>query len=177
MAKSEQEIRDLLHSSLKSKPITVLASVKSVDTAKRTCSIDDDGVVMYGVRLQPITQGSAGITVYPKVGAQVLCAKIEEGDDYMLLHASDIDKVEVVVKDKSLVLDKNGVVVNDGSIGCVKADRMVEWMTKVYNDLQTLISLLSSSAVAGNGAPLAIAFAPTTPLPQVSDFADDAFKH
>ncbi len=177
MAKSEQEIRDLLHSSLKSKPITVLASVKSVDTAKRTCSIDDDGVVMYGVRLQPITQGSAGITIYPKVGAQVLCAKIEEGDDYMLLHASEIDKIEATVDSKSLVLDKNGVVVNDGSIGCVKADKMVEWMMKVYSDLQTLVGLLSSSAVKGNGAPLAIAFAPTTPQPQVSDFADDAFKH
>ncbi len=177
MAKTEAELRQQLSEALKPKPVTILAEVKAVDDSKRTCDIDDDGVIMYGIRLQPITQGSTGITVYPKVGSQVLCSRIEDEDNYMVVHASEIDKIEIKVSDKSLVLDKDGIVANGGTIGSVKADKMVEWMTKVYSDLQTLITLLSTSAVAGNGAPLAIVFSPQTPNPQVSDFADDTFKH
>lgn len=177
MAKTEAELRKQLSEALKPKPVTILAEVKAVDDSKRTCDIDDDGVIMYGIRLQPITQGSTGITVYPKVGSQVLCSRIEDEDNYMVVHASEIDKIEIKVSDKSLVLDKDGIVANGGTIGSVKADKMVEWMTKVYSDLQTLITLLYTSAVAGNGAPLGIVFSPQTPNPQVSDFADDTFKH
>ncbi len=155
MAKSEQEIRDLLHSSLKSKPITVLASVKSVDTAKRTCSIDDDGVVMYGVRLQPITHGTTGITIYPKVGAQVLCAKIEEGDDYMLLHASEVDKVEVAIGQSSITIESDKIELNGGNNdGLIKIadltsklNALVDWCANhTHSGVITAVS-------GGSGAP------------------------
>lgn len=177
MARTEEEIRNLLNQSMKGKPVTVLAEVKSVYTGKRTCDIDDDGVIMYGIRLQPITQGTTGMTIYPKVGAQVICSRIEGSDEYMVIHASEIDKVEIKISDKSIIMNQDGIVVNEGTIGSVKADSMVQWMMKVYNDLQTLITLLSTSPVAGNGAPLGVTFTPTTPSPQVSDFADDTFKH
>lgn len=39
-------------------PETVLAEIKSVDTTARTCDIDNDGVLMYGIRLQSIVQGN-----------------------------------------------------------------------------------------------------------------------
>ena len=73
MARTEEEIRQALAASLKNKPVTVLAKVTAVDTTARTCDIDDDGVEMYGIRLQCITDGNTGITVWPKVGSQVLC--------------------------------------------------------------------------------------------------------
>ena len=177
MAKTEEDIRRDLSNALKGKPVTVLAEVKSVDQTARTCDIDDDGVIMYGVRLQCITNGNTGIVIYPKTGCQVLCARIEESDYYSVVHASEIDKLEIKIQDKSLTADSNGFVFNGGSIGSVKADKMVEWMMKVFSDLQTLTTLLFTSAVAGNGSPLAIVFTPKTPQPQLSDFADDALKH
>ena len=74
-------------------------------------------------------------------------------------------------------MDKNGFTFNDGTVGAVCADKLVEWMSKVYSDLQTLITLLSTSPVAGNGAPLGVVFTPSTPSPNLADFTDDAFKH
>ena len=177
MAKTEEDIRNGLSEAFKGKPVTVLAEVKSVDQTARTCDIDDDGVIIYGVRLQCITNGSTGIVVYPKTGCQVLCARIEDSDSYSVVHASEVDKIELKIQDKSLTADSNGFVFNGGTIGTVKADKMVEWMMKVYNDLTTLQALLLSSPVAGNGANLAISFTPQTPSPQLTDFADDTLKH
>lgn len=177
MARTEEDIRRSLAESLKGKPLTVLAEVKSVDQTARTCDIDDDGVIMYGVRLQCIINGNTGIVIYPKTGCQVLCARIEESDYYSVVHASEIDKLEIKIQDKSLALDSNGFVFNEGTIGAVKADKMVEWMMKVYNDLTTIQALLLTSPVAGNGANLAISFTPQTPSPQLSYFADDKLKH
>ena len=177
MARTEEEIRQALAASLKDKPVTVLAKVSAVDTTARTCDIDDDGVEMYGIRLQCITDGNTGITVWPKVGSQVLCLRIEEGDTYAIVQTAEVDKLEIKIEGKSLTADKDGFVFNNGTVGSVKADKMVEWMAKVYADLQTLITLLLTSPVAGNGAALAIAFNPTTPQPQLSDMTDDAHKH
>lgn len=177
MALTEEEIRKGMARAFHQKPVSILAEVKSVDSNKRTCDIDDNGVIIYGVRLQPISQGATGVTIYPKVGAQVICLRIEDEDNYMVVHSSDFDKMEIKVSDKSVVIDKDGIVINNGSIGSVKADKMVEWMTKVYDDLQTLVALLSASIVTGNGAPLGITFTPTTPSPVLSNFEDNAFKH
>lgn len=177
MAKTDEDIRRELAEALKGKPVTVLAKVKTVDTNARTCDIDDDGVEMFGIRLQCITNGTTGIVIYPKVNSQVLCVRIEENDCYAVVHTSEVDKLEIKIQDKSLEVDSNGFVFNGGTIGSVKADKMVEWMTKVYSDLQTLTKLLATSAVVGNGAPLAITFTPQTPQPQLTDFADDTLKH
>ena len=124
-------------------PETILAEVKSVDTTARTCDIDNDGVLMYAIRLQSVVQGNTGLVLYPAVGAQVVCCRIEDTEQYMVLHASDIDRAQLTIGDKSVKMDKNGFTFNDGMVGAVCADKLVEWMTK----------LLSTSSVAGNGAP------------------------
>ncbi len=154
------------------------ATIKSV--ADTTCIIDLGGLELTDVRLRAVVNNDQDrLLITPTVGSRVLVGDLSNGAcrDLAVLGYAEVDKLELAIGDKKIAIDKNGVVVNDGTIGCVKADKMVAWMAKVYADLQTLISLLSSSVVAGNGAPLAIAFAPTTPLPQVSDFADDKLKH
>lgn len=174
MGKTDEDIRQALLRSTKGKQVTVLAEVKAVDSTKRTCDIDDDGVVLYGIRLQSITEGSTGLTLYPKVGSMVLCLRVEDSDDYMVVHASEIEKAEVKIQNTTMVIDGNGVVFNGGSVGSVKADKMVEWMTKVYADIvsiQTTLGSLFGQAVFG------IPFVMQTPSPQLSDFADDTLKH
>ncbi len=174
---TETEIRDRLRQAIKGSPQTILGEVRSVDKQNRTCDIDNDGVTIYGVRLQPVTGGGTGIVIYPKTGAQALCIQVEESGDYMLLYAAENESVELKIGERSLTADQNGFVFNGGTVGSVKADKMTEWMMKVYTDLQTLQALLLSSPVAGNGANLAIVFTPQTPSPQLADFADDKLKH
>ena len=89
MAASEQEIRQRLAENFGRKPVTVLGKVVSVDKAERTCVVDDDGVKMYGVRLQCITEGESGVLVRPKVGAMVLIVDIEGTGEYMVVQASE----------------------------------------------------------------------------------------
>lgn len=179
MARTEEELRREMAKAFKQKQVTILAKVKSVDQSKRTCDIDDDGVIVYGVRLQPITQGNTGITIYPKVDSQVLCVQVEGSDDYMVVHASEAEKVEIKIDDKGLVINKDGAVFNDGTIGSVKADAMVQWMSSVYQDLQLIKATLTGGVTtpAGAGSMTVPYTGGQTPEPQLSDFADDALKH
>lgn len=174
---TEQDIRDKLGEALKRNPVTVLAEVKGVNQSDRTCDIDNDGVMIYGVRLQPITKGNTGVFIIPKIGSQALCVQIEATDSFMLIHASEVESIELSIEGKTFEMDKEGFVFNGGTIGSVKADKMVEWMAKVYSDLQMLMGLLLSSPVVGNGANLAISFNPQTPQPNLNDFVDDTLKH
>lgn len=174
---TENELRDRIRSLVKNGYQTILCKIVSVDKTERTCSVDYDGVIIYGVRLQSVTGGSTGITIYPQTGAQALCLQIEGSDEYTLLQVSEIESMEIQIGSRSLKTDKDGFVFNQGSVGITKTDKMVEWMSKVYSDMQTLITLLSTSAVAGNGAALGIVFTPQTPSPQLTDFEDTTIKH
>lgn len=176
---TEQEIREKLGAALKRPSVTVLAEVKGVNQSDRTCDIDNDGVMIFGVRLQSITKGDAGVLVIPKIGSQALCVQIEDTDCFMLLHASEVESIELFVGDKTIAMDKDGFVFNGGTIGSVKADKMVEWMTKVYSDLQTLMVLLASfplTTPAGPGTG-SVVFNSQTPQPNLNDFVDDTLKH
>ena len=176
---TDNDIRKKLGEAFGSEPVTVLAEVKGVNQSDRTCDIDNDGVMIYGVRLQSITKGNCGIVVIPKLGSKVLCVQIEKTDSFMMLHASEVDSIEINVAGKTLAADSNGFVFNGGTIGSAKTDKMVEWMMKVYNDLQTLSGSLASFPVttpAGPGTG-AVVFTPQTPSPQLTDFADDTLKH
>lgn len=177
MAVSEQEIRQRLAEHYGQKPVTVLGKVVSVDKAERTCTVDDDGSLMYGVRLQCITEGESGVLVTPKVGAMVLAVDIEGTGDYMVVQASEVEWIEVVLDGYKITADKDEVVFHEGTDGMVKVADMVSWMNKVHDDLTTLTRLLSSSPVAGNGNPLGITFTPTTPVVTKSDFEDVKIKH
>lgn len=177
---TESEIRGLFaefcRSVIKSDEL-MLAEVVEVDRVERTCTVLDDGVEHYGVRLQPIIEKDGGFGLFPKLGAFVLIAKIEGGDLY-LVTASEYDSVVLKIDDTSLLLDKNGIVANGGdNSGMVKIDNMIEWMNKVYSDLTNLKTQLATHPVAGNGSPLGLTIAVSTPKPNKSDFEDTRFKH
>lgn len=144
MAKTHNDIRTQLEQALKGRPVTIMGRVVKVDASGLTCDIDNDGVVIYGVRLQCVTDGATGFVAYPAVGSQALCLRIEESDSYMVVSASKIDKVAI-------------------ADGTGKTEDLIGWMAKVNADFQTLQNLLSVSPVAGNGVALGIAFTPQTP--------------
>ena len=155
----------------------ILANVVEVDSQERTCTIIDDDTEYYGVRLQPITEGQSGVVLTPKAGAFVLVSRIEGGDLYVIA-ASEYDSLSAKIADTTLILDKDGIVANNGdNNGMVKIDKMIEWMKQVYNDLKKIQSGLSSHLVAGNDAPLGLEIELDTPKPIKSNFEDKRFKH
>lgn len=171
------EIRQQLAESFGGVRPTMLAKVTEVDKDSRTCTVDDDGAVYYGVRLQCIAGGNAGLVLFPPVGACVLAVRVEKSEEWAVIAASEIESWRIDAGKRSVELDGGAVVFNGGSLGLIRIDRVMEWMDKVYNDMQSLITLLSSTAVAGNGAPLGAVFTPTTPKPVRDDFEDTAVKH
>lgn len=180
MAKTESEVRSLFAEFCNKVVKTgelILANVVEVDSQERTCTIIDDDTEYYGVRLQPITEGQSGVVLTPKAGAFVLVSRIEGGDLYVIA-ASEYDCLSAKIADTTLILDKDGIVANNGdNDGMVKIDKMIEWMKQVYNDLKKIQSELFSHKVAGNGAPLALTIELNTKEPIKSNFEDKRFKH
>ena len=169
------EVRKLLEDFIERQE-SLLGVVTDVDEAECTCTVKDEDTEVFNVRLCPITEAASLVKV-PAVGAYVLCLKIENSEDWMVVGCSEVAKIILNVGGQTLVIDQNGFVFNSGENGMVKIVELVSWLQKVYADLQTLQTLLKVSPVAGNGAPLAIVFSPTVPNPKVSDFEDAFIKH
>ena len=184
MAKTESEVRSLFAEFCNKVVKTgelILANVVEVDSQERTCTIIDDDTEYYGVRLQPITEGQSGVVLTPKAGAFVLVSRIEGGDLYVIA-ASEYDSLSAKIADTTLILDKDGIVANNGNnSGMVKIDKMIEWMEKVYEDLSTLKIKLAVHNVPPPTPeplnPLGLTFDFKTPKPIKSNFEDKRFKH
>lgn len=172
-----EEIRNRLAASFASLPGTILGTVKSVDSVERTCTVDNDGIDMPSVRLQCITGSDKGMVLFPKPDSYVLVVRIENTDEYGIALTSEIESFEMTVGQMSVSVEENAITFNGGKVGMVKLDQLINWMQNVYNDLQKLTTLLASSPVAGNGAPLGIAFVPVTVNPEQSVFEDTKIKH
>lgn len=100
----EQEIRDgFRRMAEKEGPLqTLLAEVVSVDENEMTCVIKDDELEIFDVRLRPVINGKKSFTLYPKVGCYVLAARIEDGEEWMVIAVDEIEKFELTNGDVSL---------------------------------------------------------------------------
>lgn len=145
-----------------------------------TCTVDrEDAPILYGVLLNAIDYDlQSFVTIYPAEGSSVLVGIVENlKTEAVVLKCSEVEKVKLKIGEQTLLIDKNGFVFNEGqNKGLVKIQEMVDWMAKVYGDLQTLKTLLLSHPVAGNGSPLALTFNPTTSSPAVSTFENQKIK-
>lgn len=155
----------------------MLAEVEEVDREEMTCTVSDEGVEYFGVRLQPTIEGKSGVVLLPKVGAAVLLSQIEGGDWFVEM-ASEYDEISLKVGDSEVVIDKEGIVANGGELGgLIKIEKLIGWMQQVHSDLTTLSGKLASHVVVGNGNPLKLIFTPETKKPVRGDFEDERVKH
>ena len=140
--------------------------------AQTMTAVDGDGLEFFDVLL-----GVGTTAVKPVVGCDCLIA-IVEGDEStaFMLYADEAE--EVLINAEKMEYHSDLIQYNAGENGgLVKVGPMADWMKKVSSDLQTLKTLLLSSTVAGNGAPLAISFNPQTPVPKKEDFENEKIKH
>lgn len=145
-----------------------------------TCTVERDGApTLYDVLLNAIDDDlQSYVTVYPKEGSNVLVAIIENlKTEAVIVKCSEVEEVKVKIGTQTLLIDKEGFIFNDGANkGMVKLVEMVDWMTKIYTDVQTLKGLLLAHPVVGNGAPLALTFNPTAVAPNLSMFENKEIK-
>lgn len=136
--------------------------VKSV--GGETCTVQVGGLVLEEVWLTGVhDQKEKSLVVTPKVGSMVLMADMSGGElrQLVVVGYTEVERI----------------VVNGGEKGgLVNIEELKNWMGNVERDLNTLKSLLSTTPVAGNGAPLGIAFAPSTQS-VASKIEDESIKH
>ena len=131
------ELRRAFQQKYGEKPVTILGTIAAVDENSKTCNIDDDGFMMYGIRLQSVTNAAAGILKVPKIGAQALAVKIEDGDGFMLLDCAEYSKI----------------IFNGGNNGgLINIQSLVNKINAIENDLNSLKTVFKSwTPVAQDG--------------------------
>ena len=124
------ELRRAFQQKYGEKPVTILGTIAAVDENSKTCNIDDDGFMMYGIRLQSVTNAAAGILKVPKIGAQALAVKIEDGDGFMLLDCAEYDKI----------------IFNGGTNGgLINIQSLVNKINAIENDLNSLKTVFKTT--------------------------------
>ena len=123
---------------------TVLGTITGVDEESRTCVLDDDGVLMPGIRLQAVTGGDKGILIVPKIGALALAVRVEESEDWMLIDCSEIEKISIVVGGSTVELTNELIQFNGGKLGgMAKVAMLTTKLNGLERDINTLKTVFS----------------------------------
>jgi len=142
---TNDELRQILRKFIGDEKPTMLATVKSVDKEKCTCSIEDDGIEYFNVRLRAITGKNTGIVMYPKIGTDVLVVKIESTEEWAVIYATEYESIEIEID--SLVINggKNGGLVTIGDLKD-NLDKLRDFVKDLATNIYTWGSVLDSLA-------------------------------
>lgn len=176
----EQAMRAAIDSQTKRAQIKTVCWGVVTEVTETTCTIErNDAPTLYGVLLNAIDDDlQSFVTAYPLLNSNVLVGIVENlKTEAVVLKCSEVEKIKVKIGDQTLYIDKEGFIFNEGNNkGLVKIVELVDWMAKLYADLQTLKELLLTHPVTGNGSPLALIFSPTIPQPTVPMFENKKIK-
>lgn len=123
-----------------------LGIVKNVDEESGLCEVErDDLPTLYNVRLNAVVSGSQMFMQIPSLESFVIVAEISDGGQAVIM-TSSIDKIIAQVSDDiSMVMDKNGIVFNDGKLGgLIKIDDLINRLNTVEKDLNTIKTSIKS---------------------------------
>lgn len=164
----------------------LICTVDTVDKDARTvdCTPIDEGAPLLGVNLQANQESKFGVVVFPRVGSYIVVGFVAEGSAGVVLMTDDIESIEVVVSDDSsrMIIDENGaridvgdnisvevtkdgVVLNDGSLGgMVKLQELNSNLDQLKSYVETMKTAISTglnavgASTAASGAAGAAAF-------------------
>jgi hypothetical protein len=134
---------------------TVVAG--SVDAASGTMSLQpsDGGDVLQGVMLSAIIENVKGIIQYPKDGSQVVAGAVDGDGEWVLLRASELEKVSVTLNNVVCTLDgaqvdlQNGSVVFNIGTSVFKMNTASESLYQLLSDLLTGLTALTVGTSTG----------------------------
>ncbi|MCX8149210.1 hypothetical protein [Thermaurantimonas aggregans] len=161
----EKEIKDIIRKISHTNTSDIFFTAEVKDVKQTSCTVIEKNTLIHeDVWLVAAGNAENALIIYPKVKSKVLIADLSEGKRALLaiLQYSQIEKIE-------LLGDQYG--------GILIAEKVVDWMNNVFNDLQTLKNLLQATPIAGNGAPANILFTPQTKMVQLDNVINKKLKH
>jgi len=154
---------------------TMVANVTAVDREKCTCTVEDNGVEYFGVRLRPTTGKNTGIVMYPKTGAYILLVKAEDTEDWAMIAATQYDAIRIEIDD---------LIINGGTNGgLTNTPELARELNKNNEILRAILQVISVTVnEPGEGAPSAFQKALSLALvgKELGDFSrieDSKIKH
>jgi hypothetical protein len=157
-----EQIRNGLKEMAKAHGPTVsnIAKVKSVNESAATCELEDeDGQLIFDVRLRPVLNGKKSVLLIPKVGSFVLAVRIEDDEDWMIIGYDEITNYKLIINNCELQIDKDGFLLKKEN----------ETLKKLMSDLLAAIKVMSFT-VSTTGTAMAQTGA-TTILNNAAQFA------
>ena len=171
------EIRKMLREFIGSVSVdaTIVAKVKSVDRDKCTCTVEDNDVEYFGVRLRPITGNNTGIVMFPKIDSNIMLVKVEDTEEWAMISATQYDCIQIEIESLIINGGENG--------GLTNTPELVRELNKNNEILQTILQVISAPVnEPGNSNPSAFQAALNLALAgkEVGDFSrieDTKIKH
>lgn len=107
-------------------------------------------VVRYNVRLRAVVDDDTGLYLLPAMKSYCTIAKIEGGQEHVLIKTSKLDKVILKIKEQSIHASADGFVFNEGKLkGLVKIDDLVSKLNALENKVNNLITWSSTHMHTG----------------------------
>lgn len=105
-----KELQDALRKLRERDVDTFPATVKAVDKAKGTCTVNDGDLDFTGVRLSAVIDGSnKRFYVFPKVGSSVLVSPIKEDIRQLYIESySEVESTDIIIDSVRMRIDKDG---------------------------------------------------------------------
>lgn len=118
----------------------IAAKVVAVSQSYATCDVQDqDGVVLYDVRLRAATDGeTSGHVCLPDVGAWVLIANLDGAQAWAVVATEKLSKYSVEIETSLLEMDEDGV----------KIQRGADDLKSVLSDLLSALEVLTVTCAA-----------------------------
>ena len=164
------DIRKGLAELASSRAVTILGTATDIDEKERTCTVTDDGVSYYDVRLQCITGGDKGVVVIPADGSQVLMIAVEGSDEYAVVMCEKADKV--------LIDADTEIVINGGNNGgLVEIQELTDKINALVDAFNNHTHQVNTTGSATTQTGTAVAVATKAAALNKSDYEDEKVKH
>lgn len=164
------DIRKGLAELASSRTVTILGTSIDINEKERTCTVTDDGVSYYDVRLQCITGGDKGVVVIPADGSQVLMIAVEGSDEYAVVMCEKADKV--------LIDADTEIVINGGNNGgLVKIQELTDKINALVDAFNKHTHQVKTTGSATTQTGTAAAVVTKAAKLNKSDYEDEKVKH
>lgn len=140
MSKQRKKIREGLKDLMSTGDVIFPVTVKSVD--EDACTIDvvtAEGMDIYEVKLRAVKTEKYGCITFPKKDTTVQICRIGNDDDFLMLHADEVEKIYWKIEGVTLEVTKDGFVFNGGqNKGMVKMPQLVDRLNNIEDDINKI---------------------------------------
>lgn len=157
MTELEQAIGRMVGKGAKRVQVKQVLAGLATEITDTTCTVIREGSApLYGVRLNAIDDNlKSYATVYPADKSNVLVAIIENTQmEAVVISCSEVERVMIKIGEQMLLMDKDGVVFNDGTNGgLTNTPELKKQLDKLTARVDGIISALENATgvTAGDG--------------------------